>query len=95
MDPNLKDPIVKLMYNATIEKHKPKLNSKKSKELLSVDDGGSSYWSYKSHRWIKGKFDKKVKNLFIKQKFINILFKVKNYLSISKVLILRPRSSAG
>ena len=85
MDPNLKDPIVKLMYNATIEKHKPKLDSKKSKELLSVDDGGSSYWSNKSHRWIKGKFDKKSKKIYLsKQKFINILFKVKNYLSISR-----------
>ena len=68
MDPNLKDPIVKLMYNATIEKHKPKLDSKKSKELLSVDDGGSSYWSYKSHRWIKGKFDKKSKKFIYPNK---------------------------
>ena len=39
MDPNLKDPIVKLMYNATIEKHKPKLDQK-IKELLSVDEVG-------------------------------------------------------
>ena len=68
IDPNLKDPIVKLMYNATIEKHKPKLDSKKSKELLSVDDGGSSYWSNKSHRWIKGKFDKKSKKFIYPNK---------------------------
>ena len=49
-----------------------------------------SYWSNKSHRWIKGKFDKKVKIYLSKQKFINILFKVKNYLSISKVLTPAP-----
>ena len=56
--PDLKDPTIKLMYEASIIKNKPK---SKHVELLASDQGGYSYWSYKTHRWISGRFDKKNK----------------------------------
>ena len=38
------------MYEASKSKHKPKQTNKlKFKELLSIDDGGLSYWSDKKH----------------------------------------------
>ena len=30
-------------------------------ELKPIEDGGMSYWSYKTHRWIVGRYDKKNK----------------------------------
>ena len=36
-----------------------RLRRLKNKELLSIEDGGLSYWSNKTHRWIQGRFDKK------------------------------------
>ena len=66
--PNLNDETIQLMYNASKEKHKPKQTARsRYKEILSVDDGGLSYWSSKTHRWIQGRFDKK-KNIFIPPK---------------------------
>ena len=40
--------------------------TKIKKELLSIDDGGMSYWSNKTHRWIQGRFDKNKIFLFLK-----------------------------
>ena len=57
-NPDLKDPTVKLIYEASIKKNKPK---SKHTELLSIDQGGHSYWSYKTHRWVSGRFDRKNK----------------------------------
>ena len=66
--PNLNDETIQLMYNASKEKHKPKQTARsRYKEILSVDDGGLSYWSNRTHRWIQGRFDKK-KNIFIPPK---------------------------
>ena len=66
--PDIDDQTIKLMYNASKLKHKPKLTTRsRYKEILSVDDGGLSYWSNKTHRWIQGRFDKK-KNIFIPPK---------------------------
>ncbi len=31
------------------------------KESLNRKVKGYSYWSYKTHRWVKGKFDRKTK----------------------------------
>ena len=63
--PDLNDPTVLLMYEASKSKHKPKQTNKlKFKELLSIQDGGLSYWSNKTHRWIQGRFDKN-KRIFI------------------------------
>ena len=57
-NPDLKDPTIKLIYEASILKNKPK---SKYIELLSVKEGGHSYWSYKTHRWVNGRFDRKSK----------------------------------
>ena len=66
--PNLNDETIQLMYNASKEKHKPKQTARsRYKEILSIDDGGLSYWSSKTHRWIQGRFDKN-KNIFIPPK---------------------------
>ena len=57
-NPDLKDPTIKLIYDASIVKNKPK---SKYSELLPIEQGGYSYWSYKTHRWVSGKFDRKSK----------------------------------
>ena len=57
-NPDLKDPTIKLIYDASIVKNKPK---SKYAELLPIEQGGYSYWSYKSHRWVSGRFDRKSK----------------------------------
>ena len=60
--PDLSDPNVKLMYEATKFKHKPGKSSRNQRvELKPIEDGGMSYWSYKTHRWIVGRYDKKNK----------------------------------
>ena len=64
-NPDICDSTVKLMYEASKFKYKPKRTSRLNhKELLSIDEGGMSYWSNKTHRWIKGRFDKN-KSIFI------------------------------
>ena len=66
--PDLNDSTVREMYEVSKEKHKPKLSStQKDKKILSIEEGGLSYWSHKTHRWIQGKFDKK-KGIFIPPK---------------------------
>ncbi len=63
--PDVYDSTVKMMYEASKYKYKPKRTSRlKHVELLSIDEGGMSYWSNKTHRWIKGRFDKN-KNIFL------------------------------
>ena len=57
-NPDLKDPTIKLIYEASIVKNKPR---SKYIELLSIEEGGHSYWSYKTHRWVTGRFDRKSK----------------------------------
>ena len=63
--PDLNDPTIKVMYDASKYKHKPKKTNKlKHQELLSIEEGGMSYWSNRTHRWIQGRFDKN-KKIFI------------------------------
>ena len=87
-NPDLNDPTIKEIYNASIEKNKPK---KKNKELLSIEEGGYSYWSYKTHRWIKGRFEKKTgKFLSSKKRFVKLLFIFPLSLSINIIMIFGP-----
>ena len=66
--PDLNDSTIKLFYNASKLKHKPKKTTRlRYLELLSTDDGGMSYWSTKTHRWVQGRFDKN-KKIFIPPK---------------------------
>ena len=54
---------------ASKNKHKPKKSNKlKYKEFLSTEDGGLSYWSNKTHRWIQGRFDRNKNILFLQRK---------------------------
>ena len=55
----------KLIYDASIVKNKPK---SKYKELLSVEEGGHSYWSHKTHRWVSGRFDRNSKKFVTPKK---------------------------
>ena len=64
-NPDLNDPTIKLIYDASIAKNKPK---SKYKELLSIEDGGHSYWSYKTHRWVSGRFDRNSKKFVTPKK---------------------------
>ena len=64
-NPNLEDPIVKKMYLASKNKHKPQ---NKSIKFLPVSKGGLSYWSYRQHKWIKGKIDRKTKEFIAPKK---------------------------
>ena len=73
----MNDQTIQLMYDASKHKHKPKQTARsRYKEILSIEDGGLSYWSNKTHRWIQGRFDKKKKNIFYSSqtKFIKDYF---------------------
>lgn len=58
-DPDLRDETLLVCYEALKAKTKPLESSVKDKRLLAIDDGGTSFWSAKQHRWIKGFFNKK------------------------------------
>ena len=64
-NPNIEDQIVKKMYLASKSKHQPQ---NKSIEFLPVSKGGLSYWSYRQHKWIKGKIDGKTKEFIAPKK---------------------------
>ena len=57
-NPQLEDDTVKACYQATQERTKPGKYGKIRQELLSVDEGGTSYWSLELHCWITGHVDK-------------------------------------
>ena len=67
-----------------------KINQKKKKELLSIEEGGYSYWSYKTHRWIKGRFEKNWKVFSSKKRFVKLLFIFPLSLSINISMIFGP-----
>ncbi|EJW20537.1 hypothetical protein IMCC14465_16620 [alpha proteobacterium IMCC14465] len=57
--PDLENETVKNLYEITKKRTRPKKGKQNLKELLPEDEGGLSYWSNLTHRWIKGSFDKK------------------------------------
>ena len=59
--PNLKNEHVKKIYDITKENHKPGKSLNSRRETKPENDGGHSYWSYRTHRWVVGKYDKKLK----------------------------------
>ena len=61
--PNLEDDLVKELYDQTKENFKPGNRKNDHPDLRPVEDGGTSYWSRLSHRWVKGRFIKS-KNQF-------------------------------
>lgn len=57
--PNLEDVTIDKLYLRSMEHHKPGQKPKDHPDLRPVEEGGTSYWSKVTHRWIKGRFDKK------------------------------------
>ena len=49
------------MYEITKIKHEPGKSKTSRIELKPISEGGLSYWSNKTHRWITGKYDAKNK----------------------------------
>ena len=56
--PNLSDATLKKCYEALKAKSKPVLEVVKDERLLSMEDGGSSFWSETKHNWVKGHVDR-------------------------------------
>ena len=65
--PDLENPAVNQMYEITKIKYTPGKQKNSRLELKSIEEGGLSYWSEKTHRWITGKYDSKNK-IFIPPK---------------------------
>jgi len=57
--PNLKDAIINKCYEATKLRTRPGRYMQVERELLPMDEGGTSFWSNKMHCWITGHFDNK------------------------------------
>lgn len=57
--PNLSDETILKLYERTMDFHKPGQRPSDHPGLKPIDDGGYSYWSKLSHRWIKGRYNKK------------------------------------
>lgn len=62
--PDLQDEMVNIIYNQTKQRTKPGQKSKDRMELKPTEEGGLSYWSRITHRWVKGHFSK-AKNTFV------------------------------
>ena len=62
-DPDLSDAVVKSMYDTIKEQRRPKKRKGADARLLTIEEGGESYWSDTSHTWIKGK--KNTKDVWI------------------------------
>ena len=59
--PDLKDTLINQLYEITKENHKPVKGINMHQEFKPISEGGLSYWSKKTHRWVVGKYDKKSK----------------------------------
>jgi len=55
--PTLEDQNLKKCYEATKLRTKPGRYLKVAPEMLSMDEGGTSFWSNKLHCWVTGHFD--------------------------------------
>jgi len=55
--PTLEDQTLKKCYEATKLRTKPGRYLKVAPEMLSMDEGGTSFWSNKLHCWVTGHFD--------------------------------------
>ena len=59
--PNLENPQISEIYELTKANHKPGRQKNSRIELKPIEEGGLSYWSHKTHRWVTGKYDSKTK----------------------------------
>ena len=58
-NPDFNDETVQSLYTKTRERTQPKAFTDNNPEIKSIEKGGTSYWSNLTHRWVKGKLDKK------------------------------------
>lgn len=61
--PDMEDQTVAKLYRHCMEHNKPGQRPSDPEELKPVEEGGTSYWSKVTHRWIKGRFNRKT-NVF-------------------------------
>jgi len=59
--PNLENLKIKEMYDLVKTKHKPGRLKNSRIELKPIEEGGLSYWSHKTHRWITGHYNSRSK----------------------------------
>jgi len=65
--PNLEDGLILQLYEQSKNNFKPGYKKNDHPDLRPTDEGGTSYWSKLTHRWVKGRMDKK-NNIFIPPK---------------------------
>jgi len=56
--PDLQDEMINVLYEQTKKTKKPGQKSNDKHELKPIDEGGFSYWSKITHRWVKGHYSK-------------------------------------
>ena len=66
-NPDLQDSLIKDLYQRSKNNYKPGQKKNDHPDMRPTDEGGKSYWSLLTHRWVKGRFDKK-NNRFIPPK---------------------------
>ena len=66
--PNLDNEDINKIYFLTKEKHRPGQLKNSKPEIKPETEGGMSYWSMRSHRWVLPKFDKQTKKYLPPQK---------------------------
>ena len=56
--PDLQDEMINVLYEQTKKTKKPGQKSNDKHELKPIEEGGFSYWSKITHRWVKGHYSK-------------------------------------
>ncbi len=59
--PNLDNEDINKIYFLTKEKHRPGQLKNSKPEIKPESEGGMSYWSMRTHRWVLPKLDKQTK----------------------------------
>ena len=66
--PNLENEDINKIYFLTKEKHRPGQLKNSKPEIKPESEGGMSYWSMRTHRWVLPKLDKQTKKYIPPQK---------------------------
>ena len=66
--PNLENEDINKIYFLTKEKHRPGQLKNSKTEIKPESEGGMSYWSMRTHRWVLPKLDKQTKKYIPPQK---------------------------
>ena len=66
--PNLENEDINKIYFLTKEKHRPGQLKSSKPEIKPESEGGMSYWSMRTHRWVLPRLDKQTKKYIPPQK---------------------------